>query len=80
MSTSNNVMLTFAYEDASTRNITFKDVDASENRYIAARVKAVNDNMSANFKGTFISDNGAAVSKISKAQVIRTEETVIYSE
>lgn len=80
MSMSNNVMLTMNYEDATTRNITFKDVDSSELQNVAARVKAINENMSANFKGTFVSDSGAAVTKIGKAQVIQTEETVIYSE
>jgi len=73
-------MLTFNYEDNSTRNVTFKDIDVSEMQYMADRVKAINNNMSANFRGTFISDNGAAVRSISKAQVIRTTEEVIYSE
>lgn len=80
MSTKTNAMLTLNYEDNSTRNVTFKDIDVSEMQYMADRVKAINDNMSANFKGTFISDNGAAVRSISKAQVIRTTEEVIYSE
>lgn len=80
MSTTINAMLTLNYEDNSTRNVTFKDIDNSEIQNIAGRVKAINENMSANFRGTFISDNGAAVRSIGKAQVIRTEETVIYSE
>ena len=80
MSTKTNAMLTFNYEDNSTRNVTFKDIDVSEMQYMADRVKAINNNMSANFRGTFISDNGAAVRSISKAQVIRTTEEVIYSE
>lgn len=80
MSTKTNAMLTLNYEDNSTRNITFKDIDVSEMQYIADRVKAINANMSANFRGTFISDNGAVVRSIGKAQVIRTTEEVIYSE
>jgi len=80
MSTKTNAMLTLNYEDNSTRNVTFKDIDVSEMQYMADRVKAINNNMSANFRGTFISDNGAAVRSISKAQVIRTTEEVIYSE
>ncbi len=80
MSTKTNAMLTLNYEDNSTRNVTFKDIDVSEMQYMADRVKAINTNMSANFRGTFISDNGAAVTSIGKAQVIRTTEEVIYSE
>ena len=80
MSTKTNAMLTLNYEDNSTRNVTFKDIDVNEMQYMADRVKAINNNMSANFRGTFISDNGAAVRSISKAQVIRTTEEVIYSE
>lgn len=80
MSTTNNALITLNYEDNSTRNVTFKNVDASEIQYMADRVKAINANMSANFRGTFISDNGAAVRSIGKAQVIRTTEEVIYSE
>lgn len=80
MSTKTNAMLTLNYEDNSTRNVTFKDIDVSEMQYMADRVKTINTNMSSNFRGTFISDNGAAVRSISKAQVIRTTEEVIYSE
>ncbi len=80
MSTKTNAMLTLNYEDNSTRNVTFKDIDVSEMQYMADRVKAINTNMSSNFRGTFISDNGAAVTSIGKAQVIRTTEEVIYSE
>lgn len=80
MSTKTNAMITLNYEDNSTRNVTFKDIDVSEMQYMADRVKAINNNMSANFRGTFISDNGAAVTSIGKAQVIRTTEEVIYSE
>lgn len=80
MSTNNNVMLTMAYEDATTRNVTFQDVDAENLANVASKVKAINDNMSTNFKGTFVSNDGAAVMKISKAQVIQTTEEVIYSD
>lgn len=80
MSTTNNALITLNYEDNSTRNVTFKNIDVSEIQYMADRVKAINANMSANFRGTFISDNGAAVRSIGKAQVIRTTEEVIYSE
>lgn len=80
MSTSNDVMLTMTYEDATTRNITFKNVPNSNLGGVKNKVKAINSNMSTNFKGTFISENGSPVLKIGKAQVIQTTEEVIYSD
>ena len=38
MSTKTNAMLTLNYEDNSTRNVTFKDIDVNEMQYMADRV------------------------------------------
>lgn len=75
--------MTLEYDDASTRNLTFNDVDTSALGNIKDRVLALNttiaDSVSgAAYRETFISDDGAPVKRISKAKYTVTEETVIY--
>lgn len=83
MATTNTAALTFEYDDASTRNITFNDVDTNALGNIKARVIAMNTTLAdstqgAPYRETFVSDDGAPIKRISKAKYTVTEETVIY--
>lgn len=83
MATTNTATLTLEYDDASTRNITFNDVETSALGNIKDRVLALNTTIAdttagAAYRETFISDDGAPVKRISKAKYTVTEETVIY--
>lgn len=79
METTHSVIITLAFADASTRNFRFNGVDVEEQDNIPTKVKALNANMPAAFKTTFVSENGAECTMISKAQWIETQEEVIYS-
>lgn len=83
MATTNAATLTLEYTDATTRNLTFNDVDSSALGNIKARAIALNTTLADSVAGaayheTFISDDGAPIKKISKAKYTVTEETVIY--
>lgn len=83
MATTNSATLTLEYTDATTRNITFNDVDSSALGNIKARAIALNTTLADSVTGaayheTFISDDGAPIKKISKAKYTVTEEQVIY--
>lgn len=83
MATTNTATLTLEYDDATTRNITFNDVDTNALGNIKPRVLAMNTTLSdstqgAPYRETFISDDGAGLKRISKAKYTVTEETVIY--
>jgi len=83
LATTNTAVLTFEYDDASTRNITFNDVDTNALGNIKARVIAMNTTLAdstqgAPYRETFISDDSAPIKRISKAKYTVTEETVIY--
>lgn len=83
MATTNAATLTLEYTDATTRNLTFNDVDSSALGNIKARAIALNTTLADSVTGaayheTFISDDGAPIKKISKAKYTVTEETVIY--
>jgi len=83
LATTNTAVLTFEYDDASTRNITFNDVDTNALGNIKARVIAMNTTLAdstqgAPYRETFISDDSAPNKRISKAKYTDTEETVIY--
>lgn len=77
--TTNKVNLTISYEDASSRTVSFNNVKQTEILNIASRVQAVNANMSDAFKTTFRSADNSPANAIGKAQLITTEEEVIYS-
>ena len=72
-----NIRLTFG--DSSTRTISFTNVKAQELLNISSRVQAINNNMSNAFKQTFVNNDGSHVVAIGKAQLVTTEEEVIYS-
>lgn len=83
MATTNAATLTLEYTDATTRNLTFNDVETSALATIKARAIALNTTLADSVAGaayheTFISDDGAPIKKISKAKYTVTEETVIY--
>lgn len=77
--TTNQVNITLAYEDASARTYNFKGVLLEELENVGTRARAVNANMPANFKNTFLSNSGAKAMQISKVQLISQEEEVIYN-
>ncbi len=79
MATTRQVVLTLAFRDATDRNFKFNGVEESVVVDIKSKVNAINDNMPPYFAQTFVSDNGAECIMISGAQVITTEEEVIYS-
>lgn len=79
METTYSVILTIAFADATDRSFRFNGVDQSQFSQVASKVQAINANMPANFKTTFVSANGAEATMISKAQWIETSEEVIYS-
>lgn len=73
------VVLTLAFRDATDRKFTFNGVDQSVLSDVKDKVLAINANMPEYFAKTFVSDNGAECIMISGAQIITTEEEVIYS-
>lgn len=77
--TTNKVNIMLTYGDSSSRTITFDKVKQAEILNISSRVKAINDNMSDAFKTTFRSSDNSPVVAIGKAQLVTTEEDVIYS-
>lgn len=84
MTTINSATLKIEYEDKSTRNITFDDVDSNDLPNIKTRVfelnAAIADSVTgAAYKDTFISDDGSPIAKISGAKYTITESTVIYN-
>lgn len=83
MATTNSATLTLEYTDATTRSVTFNDVDSSALANIKSRAMTLNTTLADSVAGaayheTFISDEGAPIKKISKAKYTVTEETVIY--
>ena len=80
--TTKSVKLTLAFEDATTRTITFSDdnfnfADLADR--VKTKVRTLNAGLPATFVDTFISKNGFAVVKISKAQFLTKSSEVIYS-
>lgn len=74
-----SVIVTLAYADATVRNFKFNGVDAEALDGMKAKVLAINANMPAAFKTTFVSSTGAECTMISKLQHVETTEEVIYS-
>ena len=74
-----SVIITLAYSDASTRNFKFNGVDYDALSGMKAKVLAINANMPAAFKTTFVSETGAECTMITKLQHVETTEEVIYS-
>lgn len=72
-----NLGLTMA--DSSSKTVSFDRVKNEEIPNIRTRVQAINANMSDAFKATFVNEEGSHVIAIGQAQIITTEEEVIYS-
>ncbi len=79
METTYSMIITIAFADATTRNFKFNGVDPNEFLNAKAKVIAINTNMPAAFKTTFVSSNGAEPTMISRLQSVETQEEVIYS-
>lgn len=79
MAATRQVVLTLAFADATDRNFKFNGVEDSAVPAMKGKILRINENMPESFKTTFVSDNGAQCIMISAAQVILTEEEVIYS-
>lgn len=83
MATTNSATLKFEYEDGNTRSITFEDVPTSALQNFKTNVLELNDTIADSVQGaayreTFISDDGAPLTKIAGAKYTVTEETTIY--
>ena len=76
--TQTEVKLSIVYQDATTRTITFQNVTDQAQLSIADKVQSLNAAPSAAFQTTFRSSNNALATSIGKAQIITTEEEVIY--
>lgn len=84
MATTNTATLTLEYADTSTRNVTFSDVATSALGQIKARALELNaaiadETTGAPYRATFISDDGAQITKIKAAKYVVTEKSVIYN-
>lgn len=75
---SNEVRLSIAYQDATSRTITFSKITEQAQLTIADKVQSLNAAPSAAFQTTFRSVNNAPATGIGKAQIITTEEDIIY--
>ncbi len=77
--TTNQVNIKLLYADNTSRTVNFSRVKQTEIPNISSRVQAINANMSDAFKTTFRSADNAQCVAIGKAQLVTTEEEVIYS-
>lgn len=77
--TTNKVNIGLTFADSSSKTIVFDRVKETEIPNISTRVQAINANMSNAFKRTFVNADGSPVIAIGKAQLITTEEEVIYN-
>ena len=83
MATTNAIGLTFEYADGTTRNYNFTGMANSALENLKSNVRTLNTTLEDSVAGaayheTFISNDGAPVTKISKAKYSVTEEQVIY--
>ena len=86
MSASYSAQLTFQYNDMTTRNLNFDDVSSESIPTLKGKILEFNEALETSgdahgdaYKDTFTSDDGAPLSKISKAKYTVTEEEVIYN-
>ncbi len=79
METTLSVVITLAYDDATRRNYTFSGVAEEEIADVKDRILAINANMPANFRSTFVSEGGTQVKMIAAGKIITLEEEVIYN-
>lgn len=73
------VIVTLAFQDATSRNFKFNGVDEEALATVKSKIKAINANMPPEFALTFVSNSGSPCIMISAAQLIATEEEVIYN-
>lgn len=81
-STSNKVIITLLYDDNSTRNYTFENVQNADLADVKDKIIAINENANneyENFYKTFVSIDGEAVINIESCKIVVIEEEVIYS-
>ncbi len=74
-----SVILTLAFQDSTSRNYTFSGVDDAVIGDVKDKVLAINANVPANFRTTFVSNDGAQCVMIAAARIVVTEEEVIYN-
>lgn len=83
MATVNSVKIKLAYEDATSRLYTFNGVEQTALSGVKTRVININDSLESGtaeaFANTFVSAAGAKCKMISQAQIIKTEQEVIYN-
>lgn len=75
----NTVNVTVSYTDATSHTYAFNNVRTDALTSIKDKVRAINANMTQDFKKTFVSSTGAPAMQIGKAQIISTQEEVIYN-
>lgn len=78
--TTNDVTITIAFADATTRNIKFSGVDGEALLDVSDKVIAINANFPPSVATTFVSAIGAHSTMITKAVITSTTEDVIYSD
>lgn len=82
MSTTTAIKITMAYQDASERTYTINDVGTLVPTDVKTAILAFNSAASvdnSNVKKTFVSNDGAAIISITKAQIVQSTEEVIYN-
>lgn len=85
MATVISAKMKLVYNDATSRTYTFNGIATNQILQIKNRVINLNNNIEAedatamNFANTFVSANGSPCKGITDAQIIETEQEVIYS-
>lgn len=81
-----STQLTFQYDDMTTRNLNFDDVNSESIATLKGKILEFNEALATSgdehgdaYKDTFTSDDGSPLNKISKAKYTVTEEQVIYN-
>lgn len=75
----NDVTLTIAFADATSRNIKLSGVDSDNLMAVKSKVRALNANFPPEVATTFVSAIGAQATMISKAVITSTSREVIYN-
>lgn len=78
MTTTTALKLTLAYSDYSNRTYTIKDYDQANLETTQTRIIAFNQNVPSTVQYTFISDNNAPCARISDAEMVTEESSIVY--
>lgn len=78
MTTTTVLKVTLAYTDYSNRTYSIKDYDPTNVDTTQARITAFNQNVPNTVQYTFISDNNAPCARISGAEMVTEESTIVY--